>query len=184
MEEYWLSLTKDIPLSIYGGMLFILFYVSILIIVNKGIREGWRMSAGLLLIEYVFLLFCSTVLFRKASIQFGGYDFHPFWSYMAIWEGKEHLVVENIMNVVVFIPVGLLLGFAFVKIKWLNVLVAGFFISITIEASQLFFKRGFAEFDDVFHNTLGCMIGYGIFMVIRGTANSIFRGDKGKNGKC
>ena len=65
------------------------------------------------------------------------------------------------MNVVVFIPIGILLGLLLrVKGSWLIPLIVGMGISVSIETMQYFFHRGFAETDDVVHNTLGCMIGY------------------------
>lgn len=70
------------------------------------------------------------------------------------------------MNVEVFIPVGFLLGCGFGQIKWWKVLLAGAFFSVSIETLQFLLKRGFAEFDDVLHNILGCMIGYGLYVVI------------------
>ena len=39
-------------------------------------------------------------------------------------------------------------------------LMIGMGISVSIEAMQYFFHRGFAETDDVMHNTLGCILGY------------------------
>ena len=33
-----------------------------------------------------------------------------------------------------------------------------------IEVLQFVFKRGFAEFDDVFHNVVGCVIGFGVYL--------------------
>jgi len=47
---------------------------------------------------YLFLIFCSTIIFRTTG-EIRQYDFHPFWSY-----DRPDLLVENIMNVVVFIP--------------------------------------------------------------------------------
>lgn len=35
-----------------------------------------------------------------------------------------------------------------------------------IEMLQFVFKKGYAEFDDVFHNALGCLIGYGVYVGI------------------
>ena len=35
----------------------------------------------------------------------------------------------------------------------------GFGISAVIEVSQLLFRRGLFEWDDMIHNALGCMIG-------------------------
>ena len=38
-------------------------------------------------------------------------------------------------------------------------LLAGFLVSVVIELSQLIFKRGLFEWDDMIHNALGCMLG-------------------------
>ena len=132
----------------------------------KGFKIGLRYSVALLLIEYIFLIFCSTVIFR-ATGEIRQYDFHPFWSYKAIQEGRDDLLAENIMNVVVFIPVGLLLSIAFKQMTWWKVLLIGCGISVTIESLQFFFMRGFSELDDVMHNTLGCLLGYGIMTILR-----------------
>ena len=68
------------------------------------------------------------------------------------------------MNVIVFIPVGMILG-SLLKVKgsWLVALLIGCSISITVEALQFWFMKGFSELDDVMHNTLGCLVGW--FMV-------------------
>lgn len=65
------------------------------------------------------------------------------------------------MNVIVFIPVGIILG-SLLKVKgsWLVALLIGCSISITIEALQFWFMKGFSEVDDVMHNTVGCILGY------------------------
>ena len=129
------------------------------------LKIGFRYSAALFLLEYIFLLFCSTVIFRPTG-DTRQYDFHPFWSYNAIQEGREDLLAENIMNVVVFIPVGLILGLLLKDKKaWLISLIIGCGISVTIEALQFFLMRGFSEVDDVMHNTLGCVIG---FLMVKG----------------
>lgn len=68
------------------------------------------------------------------------------------------------MNVIVFIPIGMILcSLLRVKGSWLVALLIGCSISITIEALQFWFMKGFSEVDDVMHNTVGCLIGW--FMV-------------------
>ena len=67
------------------------------------------------------------------------------------------------MNVIVFIPVGLLLGIAFKQMTWWKALLIGCGISAVIELLQFFLMRGFSEVDDVMNNTVGCLIGW--FMV-------------------
>ena len=42
----------------------------------------------------------------------------------------------------------------------------GICLSVGIETLQFVFRKGFSEFDDVMHNTLGCLIGYGMYKVI------------------
>lgn len=46
-------------------------------------------------------------------------------------------------------------------------MMVGMGISLSIEVMQYFFHRGFAETDDVMHNTTGCLIGYGIYWLTR-----------------
>ena len=152
-KQYIISLYKDIPQEVYEGLLSVLCVGTTLFIAWKGFKTGLRYSAFLLLVEYVFLLFCSTVIFRTPG-ETRQYDFHPFWSY-----DRPELLVENTMNVVVFIPVGLLLGSAFKQMTWWKALLIGCSISAVIELLQFFLMRGFSEVDDVIHNTLGCMIG-------------------------
>ena len=154
-RQYIISLYKDIPQEVYEGFLSVFCLGVVLFIAFKGVRIGIRWSSVLLLIEYIFLLFCSTVIFRPTG-EASQCDFHPFWSY-----DRPELLVENIMNVIVFIPVGMILGSLLrVKGSWLVALLIGCSISVTIEALQFWFMKGFSEVDDVMHNTLGCLIGW------------------------
>lgn len=163
--------------------ILIIFCAGTLALVGlKGWRKGLQYAMGLLLMEYIFLLYASTVIFRKAA-EVRSYDFTPFWSY-----SKPELMVENIMNVVVFVPVGAIIGFMVqgsgftVRGKWKNfrtriarislIVAAGLIISGSIEALQFFLKRGFSEEDDLMHNTVGCILGYmlvkGLWFMVKG----------------
>ena len=161
-RQYIINLYQDIPQEVYEGLLSVFCLGVVVFIAWKGFKTGLRYSAILLLVEYIFLLFCSSVIFRTIG-ETRQYDFHPFWSY-----DRPELLVENIMNVVVFIPVGLLLGSAFKQKTWWKALLIGCSISITIEALQFWFMKGFSEVDDVMHNTLGCAIGFLIVAIIKG----------------
>ena len=179
-KQYIISLYQDIPQEFYEGLLSVFCIGLVVFIAWKGFKTGFRYSAFFLLVEYIFLLFCSTVIFRVTG-ETRQYDFHPFWSY-----DRPELLVENIMNVVVFVPVGLMLG-SFLRVKgsstseatksmtWLMVAIIGCGISVTIESLQFFLMRGFSEVDDVMHNTLGCMLGYilvnGSRLMVKGVKN-------------
>ena len=160
-RQYIINLYQDIPQEVYEGLLSVFCLGVVVFIAWKGFKTGLRYSVALLLIEYIFLIFCLTVFFRTTS-ELRKYDIHPFWSY-----DRPELLVENIMNVVVFVPVGLLLGIAFKQMTWWKAFLIGCSISVTIESLQFFFMRGFSELDDVMHNTLGCLIGYGIYAIAR-----------------
>lgn len=174
-QQYLIDLNKEVPVpvSVYEGLLWFFLVGLVLFAAFKGIWNGLRCSSVLLLIEYLFILLCYTIFFRVPSLSVGC-NFHPFWSYVAIREGREELLLENIMNEVAFMPVGFLLGVSMLGKKedlrwmsgWLIAFLLGLCISVSIEALQYFTHRGFSEFDDVFHNTLGCVIGYGLWKVV------------------
>ena len=169
IAEYGVSLYRDIPMAVYEGLLSVFCLGVVFIIACYGWKRSWRKVVGLLLAEYVFVIYCSTVIFRTPA-DGNGHNFMPFWSYEAIENGRSELIAENVMNVIVFIPVGMILGSLFldgpsgkaerrVKGSWLIALLVGMGISVSIEGMQYMFHRGFAEVDDVMHNTIGCILG-------------------------
>lgn len=145
---------------------------TILALAFLGIKKGLKWSMGLMLLEYLVLILVLAVFGRTVGEE-RTFDFTPFWGYREIREGHELLLTQIIANVVAFVPIGLLLGCAFGKrMKWWNVLIIGGGFSLLIETFQFVMKRGFAEVDDVMHNVVGCMIGWGVYvgvewMVIR-----------------
>ena len=163
-KEYVVNLYQDAPPFIYLCLFAILIIGTFLILSIKGIKNGWRQTGKLLLLENLVLLYCTTVIFRSTNIN-QGHNFRPFWSYIAISNGKEDLIAENIMNIIVFIPFGIFVGLAFQRIKWWHVLILILLVSLSVEFMQYFFNRGFSEFDDVLHNTLGGLIGYCVYKI-------------------
>ena len=113
--------------------------------------EKWRTG---LLVGYLFLILAVTVLDRRPGPKMT-YELIPFWSY-----GVKSLRMEILLNVILFIPVGLLAP------GWKTVgLAAGY--SMLIELAQLVSFRGLFEFDDVIHNALGTALGVLLALGIR-----------------
>ena len=164
-QVYLKGLYKDVPTDLYELLGYGLCLGLLLILTKHGLRVGWRNLFVLLLLEYVVLLFATTVFSRNCS-EAPRFNFIPFWSYWEITNGRHHLIPEIIMNVIVFVPVGLLLGLAFNKMKWKWVLLFSLLLSASIEILQFVLHRGFSELDDIMHNTLGCLIGFGIYKAI------------------
>lgn len=171
LKEYFCqlfeSLLNSVPKDVYLFLLYILCIGSIMIIAHFGSNNSWKKLVGLVLIEYVFFILCSTVIFRNDTDAVG-YNLLPFWSYFEVCkDAKNDLLAQIIMNVLVYLPVGLLLGMTFGCIKYWQVLLVGVCLSLLVEISQMLFNKGFTEIDDVLNNTLGCLIGYGLYYLFR-----------------
>ena len=121
-----------------------------------------------LLSIYVVLLLQGTLFDREPRLEYQ-IRLTPFWSYEeAINTQNTNLIMQMWYNVVLFIPFGILLPNIFQTMRqWLSFFCVIVGISTVIEMIQLFLKLGIAEFDDVFHNTLGAMIGYTIWLLYK-----------------
>ena len=147
-----------------AGMLLFFCIVTLLLFSFMG-KKGLNWSAGLMLLLYMSLILMSAVFTRDVQAE-RTFNLTPFWSYRAICEGKDTLVIPIIANVLAFIPIGLLLGCAFRKLKWWRVLLIGGAFSFLIETLQFVLNRGQTEVDDVIHNVIGGVVGYGLYVVI------------------
>lgn len=156
---------RNVPTSTIVGLLLFFCIGTVLLFSLLGKQRGLKWTTRLLFLEYLCLLLILAVLTRKVQGE-RLFDFSLFWSYRSVRKiGYRLLLLQIVANVTMFIPIGILLGCIMREIKWWKVLLIGGGFSLLIESFQFFFKRGFAEFDDVFHNVLGCMIGYGIYKV-------------------
>ena len=110
-----------------------------------------------LLVGYIMIILSETMLFRA---PFDGLHFqsHLFWSY-EFWEIQRKQIIANIL---LFIPLGLIIGHLW---RWKGIL-SGFVLSIIVELLQLVSQRGLFEFDDILHNTLGAAISVSIYIFV------------------
>ena len=124
-----------------------------------GLAVGlWRRRwVPALLAAWAFYVFSLAVLSRGSQPE-AQYMLRLFWSYENWPEGWEQIVA----NVAVFVPLGFLLG---LLTGWKGVL-AGAGFSLLIELLQLLLRRGVFEFDDLFHNTLGALIGVSLAVLL------------------
>ena len=86
--EYAILLYKEVPASVYYGLIILLCIGSVVILFKWGVRKGWRKVGLFLLVEYVFLLFGSTILFRESTDSIAGHNYLPFWMGGVIWSLK------------------------------------------------------------------------------------------------
>lgn len=97
----------------------------------------------------------------KREIGFKPAQFDLFWSYKEWFSGNWNLGWQILANIVLFIPLGVLLP------NRKRFLLIPILLSISIELLQLYTLRGLFEFDDIFDNTLGAVIGWAIGRKIR-----------------
>ena len=85
----------------------------------------------------------------------------------------EYILKQIVVNMLMMIPIGICFGL-FQSSTLLKCLVFGLVFSISIEFLQYCTRTGLCESDDVIHNTLGCLIGYGFGrMAVRLTKKKI-----------
>ena len=145
-------------------------------------RNGWVKKISFITIPFLgfYLSFVAKItVFSRYPSFLPQYKLLPFWSYLAISEGETWLVPEVIWNVVLFIPIGILIMILLTcKHKMLITVICGFVLTTAIELIQLIFHRGLFEFDDIFHNTLGTVIGIGIYLLMVKILTILCRGKK------
>lgn len=142
------------------------FILIILIIVvayfykrNKILKR--QVVSIILLGLYLELLFAFTILLRIPRLHCM-YKLQLFWSWKHILQNRSFgLLIDNILNLLILFPVGCFVCLASKRnIKIRFILLTGVIISGSIELFQLVSFRGYFEWDDIFHNTLSCLIGY------------------------
>lgn len=153
-----------------GVIVFVCVIVFLLFQIKTSYPTFVRQSSFFLLMGYLFLVLCTTVFYREETFE-KRYIFQPFWSYINLYYKR---VAEIIMNIVMFIPIGFFAGGALKKKHVWKAIEIGILLSFFIEITQLITTRGVCNIDDIIHNTLGCVIGFGCFVfgykLIRHTA--------------
>ena len=81
--------------------------------------------------------------------------------------------LDVIGNVILFIPLGIYASMFLKKLKWYENTVIIALISLAFEVSQYIFAIGASDITDIITNTVGGIIGIGIYLIIK----KIFRED-------
>ena len=138
---------------------------------NTGVFKKYLKPAVIvLLLIWLGIVLSLTVLGRTPSV---GNHFQPdfLWSYKYGYKQGSWFVLQMIENVIMYMPFGFLFPFLLEEklSGWklfVITLIAGLAVSFTTESMQYLFKIGLFEFDDLFHNGLGIVIGFLIHLVL------------------
>ena len=148
------------------------------------IRQGkidWKREAALLLmainlavlIRFVFFPFFTVegkvqplVLGRtmQSPVRFNLVPFVLLTDY----DVKKEAVINIVGNVALFIPTGILLPILYPHLRsFRKTVLIGAGISLAIELIQLLFPNSTSDVDDLLLNTLGVVLGWGIYSLFR-----------------
>jgi glycopeptide antibiotics resistance protein len=130
-------------------------------------RLGW-----ILFLAYVLFLLWLTILSRQPRVGERVFKWELLWAYRA-WIAGESFgkteSIQNINNILVFIPFGAL----FPGKRWRALLLIAVLFSVGIEVIQYAFNLGWCEIDDVICNVLGAAIGVGLWKLIKGKMHAV-----------
>lgn len=93
----------------------------------------------------------------------------PFWEFANVIKGigRDYYTKQIIGNLIMLMPFGFILP-SMIKCSLKKVGIISLLFSIGIEVTQFMTGRGLMEFDDVFNNTVGALIGCQIYKLVRG----------------
>lgn len=165
---------------------FILLAIDIITVVlvykfyKKNKLDKCRAIAVVVLVTYITIVLFFTVLGRR-TLDY--YRFGPGIAsyYTDLLSGNTAIdIIELLINIFIFVPIGMISGILFKKLKIFWAVAVGLCTSLAIEFLQLLLRNGFVSLTDVIHNTLGTFIGGLLAIVIISIAKNINRKSKSK----
>ena len=146
---------------------FSILFPLVIFVINLLLEKAYRNTKWFrisMLVLYVGGILYLTVLRREIGTVHQ-IQLQPFWSYAKFDDPQYRWQIY--MNVFLFIPFGFMLGWA-LNCRFLQALLIGLVFSAFLETVQYFFCLGLCEIDDVLHNTLGTVIGFEYWRMLRG----------------
>lgn len=168
---YGCAVGMVLTLGQYLGELGLLFYAFAVIYscfywgwrTYRVIREKTEVHWGMVVVLITYLL---AVLYVTTFMREGGTEFRvqmDIFNWIANDGGTEkgELFNHMILNVAMFVPVGVIIPFTadVKKGTFLSAASFGMLVSVIIETGQLIFHYGMCDIDDILANTLGTLIG-------------------------
>lgn len=104
------------------------------------------------------------------GVDQGGINLVPFYTIrdLLLHRSFGDFIINNIGNIILFVPFGILLPFKFNNISsFSKACLIGMTFSLLIEIVQLSMPNRWTDIDDVILNTLGTGIGYGLSKLLK-----------------
>ncbi len=152
-------------MPIWGWLLYGIFSAGVIFCFRKTVPYK-PMLKSLFIIYTVFVLLL-TLITRTQSADFTA-EWIPFWSwYEVIVNHRQRLLEEIILNILMLMPLGVITALLSSRAEVKHAFRIGLTLSCTIEFLQLILRLGLFEWDDIIHNTLGCVAGFVIMRKLK-----------------
>ena len=159
--------TKIVPILRFGLGFFAVFLLlrGLGFMKHRGVFPYLRVREILLIFEISLIV--AVTLWGRTPKDVVVWDWKPLVSYVRVLQGKSMgLLAQIILNIIIFIPMGILLPWCLkVCERYRYTLAIVFFISISIEVLQGVTQIGSFEIDDVINNLMGTGIGVMLYHV-------------------
>ena len=171
----------QIPYPLTMTLITALWIISRILISCKHGRINWKREAELLLV-YICLVVVvrltffpfdkvdgkvQPLLFDPAQIIPFNVNLVPLVN-LIDYETSRETIINVIGNSFLFLPLGIVFPIVYKKLDThLKVIVTGIGASLTIEILQLLFLERVTDVDDLILNSLGYLLGYGIYLLVK-----------------
>ena len=129
-------------------------------------KRNLKKIVVVLFVIYIFAVLWITLIDRESGNRRA--NLVPFWELANVIKGVERsfYIGQIFGNLVMLMPLGFMLPIIR-KVSLKQVLLISFCFSAGIELTQFITGRGLMEFDDVFNNTVGAVLGYKVYDVLK-----------------
>ena len=135
-------------------------------------KAGWVLFIAYLALLVYFMFFAES-FGRDPQQRDYAYNLELFKEIKRFYHyrhqlGMEAFLLNIVGNVVGFLPCGFFLPIVSRRgRKWYNAILLSFGLSLCIETTQLIFKVGSFDVDDLLLNTLGGALGYVVYRIVQ-----------------
>jgi len=160
------------------GLIFLIGYKFIYQKLMNGKKKIQKKKLLLYGISICYFAVVFGAVFLSRGNVYKEINLHLFSSYLEAYHNMSPSLIRNIiLNILLFVPLGVFLPLYTKKIDKIYIIIPiGFFITLIIEIIQYSTGYGIFEIADLLNNTMGVIIGYGLYKsynIIKNKENKI-----------
>ena len=173
LTEFALRCIHQTADHISASLLLTVPLTFVLYILNRKYKRSFLLC--LLTAWSIAHIFAMTLLGREPGSVGKRFELELFWSYKEALYGNEEMGMEIAANMLLFIPAAICLPvlFPFFRSVW-HMLTLTCLTSSCIELIQGVSGMGLFEFDDIFNNTAGAVLGWAVYRGVLRLMNKLY----------